>query len=124
MRDCDTIMVEVEANNKQITALAEEEGLKTAQNVVTGVAGFVVPILWFGMDWQGPYNGKVVGLAFAAGALTHVLLFLGYGLFKSEVIGSSGLLVYAAVIGSAPIILAALGSRFFKPQLLRPIPVQ
>jgi hypothetical protein len=67
---------------------------------------------------RGPYSGKVVGVAFAAGALTHVLLFLGYGLFKSEVIGSAGLLVYAAVIGFTPIILAALGSRFFKPELL------
>jgi hypothetical protein len=56
---------------------------------------------------RGPYSGKVVGVAFAAGALTHVLLFLGYGLFKSEVIGSAGLLVYAAVIGFTPIILAA-----------------
>ena len=36
----------------------------------------------------------------------------------------AGLLVYAAVIGFTPIILAALGSRFFKPELLRPIPVQ
>jgi hypothetical protein len=65
-----------------------------------------------------------VGVAFAAGALTHVLLFIGYGLFKSGVIGGNGLLVYAAVIGFTPIILAALASRFFKPQLLRPAPVQ
>jgi hypothetical protein len=35
---------------------------------------------------RGPYSGKVVGVAFAAGALTHVLLFLGYGLFKSEAV--------------------------------------
>ncbi|XUJ37687.1 hypothetical protein ACQ5SK_09885 [Bradyrhizobium japonicum] len=65
-----------------------------------------------------------MGVAFAAGALTHVLLFIGYGLFKSEVIGGNGLLVYAAVIGFTPIILAALGSQFFKPQLLRPVPIQ
>jgi hypothetical protein len=71
---------------------------------------------------SGPYSGTVVTLAFAAGAVTHVLLFLGYGLFKSEVIGSAGLLVYAAVIGFTPIILAALASRFFKPGLLRPVP--
>jgi hypothetical protein len=64
-----------------------------------------------------------VGVAFAAGALTHVLLFLGYGLFKNGAIGSVGLLVYAVVIGFTPIILAALGSRFFKPELLRPVPV-
>ena len=60
-------------------------------------------------------------MAYAAGALTHVLLFAGYGLFKAGVIGSAGLLVYAAVIGFTPIILAALASRFFKPQLLRPV---
>ena len=60
-------------------------------------------------------------LAFAAGALTHVLLFLGYGVFKSDVIGNAGLLVYAAVIGFAPIILAAFGSRFFWPEALLPI---
>src|SRR6187402_1297577 len=48
-------------------------------------------------------------------------LFLGYGLFKSGVIGSAGLLVYAAVIGFTPIILAPLASRFFKPELVRPV---
>ena len=87
---------------------------------------FVPLSLWviYACAIRGPYSGKVVGVAFAAGALTHVLLFLGYGLFKSEVIGSAGLLVYAAVIGFTPIILAALGSRFFKPELLRPVPMQ
>jgi hypothetical protein len=73
---------------------------------------------------RGPYSGKVVGVAFAAGALTHVLLFIGYGFFKSGVIGSSGLLVFAVVIGFAPIILAVLGSRLIKPELLRPVPLQ
>ena len=83
---------------------------------------FVPLSLWviYACAIGGPYSGKVVGVAFAAGALTHVLLFLGYGLFKSGVIGSAGLLVYAAVIGFTPIILAALASRFFKPELLRP----
>jgi hypothetical protein len=46
---------------------------------------------------------------------------MGYGLFKAGVIGNAGLLVYAAVIGFAPIVLAALASRFFKPELLRPV---
>jgi Protein of unknown function with HXXEE motif len=87
---------------------------------------FVPLSLWviYACAIRGPYNGKVVGVAFAAGALTHVLLFIGYGLFKSGVIGGNGLLVYAAVIGFTPIILAALASRFFKPQLLRPVSVQ
>ena len=70
---------------------------------------------------RGPYSGKVVAVAYAAGAVTHVLLFMGYGLFKAGMIGNVGLLVYAAVIGFAPIILAALASRFFKPELLWPV---
>ena len=70
---------------------------------------------------RGPYSGKVVGAAFGAGAVTHVLLFMGYGLYKNGVIGNAGLLVFAAVIGFAPIILAAIASRFFKPELLRPV---
>src|SRR6185369_13651052 len=73
---------------------------------------------------RGPYSGNVVGVAYAAGALTHVLLFIGYGFFKAGVIGTAGLLVYAAVIGFTPIILAAIASRFFKPELLRPVPMQ
>ena len=39
-------------------------------------------------------------------------------------IGNAGMLVYAAVIGFTPIILAAIASRFFEPELLRPVPVQ
>ena len=87
---------------------------------------FFIPLsLWviYACAIGGPYSGKVVGVAYVAGAVTHVLLFMGYGLFKAGVIGNAGLLVYAAVIGFAPIILAALGSRFFKPELLRPVPV-
>ena len=73
---------------------------------------------------RGPYSGKVVGVAYGAGALTHVLLFMGYGLYKAGVIGNAGLLVHGAVIGFTPIILAALASRFFKPESLRPVPAQ
>jgi hypothetical protein len=50
------------------------------------------------------------------------LLFMGYGLFKAGLFGSAGLLVIAVVIGFAPIILAAIASKFFKPELLRPVP--
>ena len=46
---------------------------------------------------------------------------MGYGLYKNGVMGNAGLLVFAAVIGCTPIILAALASRFFKPELLRPV---
>jgi hypothetical protein len=71
---------------------------------------------------RGPYSGKVVGVAYAAGAVTHVLLFMGYGLFRAGLLGTAGLLVFAAVIGFAPIILAAIASKFFRPELLRPVP--
>jgi len=43
--------------------LGREQGWKVAQNVVNGVAGFVVPILWFGMDWQGTASKEVQALA-------------------------------------------------------------
>ena len=87
---------------------------------------FVPLSLWviYACAIRGPYSGKVVGVAYAAGALTHVLLFLGYGFFKNGVIGTAGLLAYAVVIGFTPIILAAIASRFFKPELLRPVPNQ
>ena len=49
---------------------------------------------------------------------------MGYGLFKAGLFGGAGLLVFAAVIGFAPIILAAISSRFFKPESLRPVPFQ
>ena len=39
---------------------------------------------------RGPYSGKVVGVAYAAGAVTHVLLFMGYGLYKAGVIRQCG----------------------------------
>lgn len=32
--------------------MAQEEGLKVTQNVAAGVAGLLVPVLWFGMDFQ------------------------------------------------------------------------
>jgi hypothetical protein len=51
-----------------VSALAEssaaltEQGTKFAQNVVAGVAGFVIPVLWFGMDWQGTASKEVAAL--------------------------------------------------------------
>ena len=64
-----------------------------------------------------------MGAAIAAGAVTHAVLFVGYGLFKAGVIGNAGLVVYGAVVGFMPIILAALASRFFMPELPRPVSV-
>jgi hypothetical protein len=60
--DCPAIIAEVQANNEKVQQLASDEGLKTAQNVAAGVAGFVVPVLWFGMDWQGTASKEVAAL--------------------------------------------------------------
>jgi hypothetical protein len=42
--------------------LASDKGLKTAQNVAAGVAGFVIPVLWFGMDFQGTADTEITAL--------------------------------------------------------------
>lgn len=60
--DCPAIMAEISANNEKVQALASEEGLKVAQNVAAGVAGIVIPVLWFGMDWQGTAGKEVAAL--------------------------------------------------------------
>ena len=60
--DCAAITAEVQANNNKVSELGSEQGLKTTQNVVAGVAGFVVPVLWFGMDWQGAQSKEVAAL--------------------------------------------------------------
>jgi hypothetical protein len=60
--DCPAIMAEVEANNAKVQQLASDKGLKVAQNVAAGVAGFVVPVLWFGMDFQGTADTEITAL--------------------------------------------------------------
>jgi Protein of unknown function with HXXEE motif len=94
--------------------------------LLSGAILFVPLSIWvlYACAIRGPYSGKVVGVAFAAGAITHVLLFSGYGLYKAGVFGNAGLLGFAAVIGVAPIIVAALVSRFFKVESLQPVLVR
>lgn len=60
--DCTAILAEVTANNDRVKQLASDKGLKTAQNVAAGVAGLVVPILWFGMDFQGTADAEITAL--------------------------------------------------------------
>jgi hypothetical protein len=60
--DCAAIQAEVTANNAKVQELAGEQGWKVAQNVAAGVAGIVVPVLWFGMDWQGSASKEVQAL--------------------------------------------------------------
>jgi uncharacterized protein with HXXEE motif len=103
-----------------IAAGAYNTGLWTAALLFVPLSVWVIYVCAI----RGPYSGKVVAVAYVAGAVTHALLFMGYGLFKNGVIGNAGLLGYAVAIGFAPIILAAIASRFFKQELLRPVPVQ
>ncbi len=60
--DCPAVLAEVTANNQRVSELGSEQGLKVAQNVVTGAAGFFIPVLWFGMDWQGSASKEVAAL--------------------------------------------------------------
>jgi hypothetical protein len=60
--DCTAILAEVGANNEKVKQLASDKGLKVAQNVAAGVAGLVVPVLWFGMDFQGTADAEIQAL--------------------------------------------------------------
>lgn len=51
--DCTMIRAEIEANNAKAKQLADEQGLKTAQNVAAGVVGIVIWPVWFAMDAKG-----------------------------------------------------------------------
>jgi len=62
MMGCTGIYAEVAANNQKIEQLAKDNGWKVAQNVAAGVAGFVVPVLWFGMDFQGTADKEAAAL--------------------------------------------------------------
>ena len=103
-----------------IAAAAYNTGLWSAAFLFVPLSIWVI----YASAIRGPYSGKAVAVAYAAGAITHVLLFVGYGVYKAGVMGNAGLLVFAAVIGFSPIILAAIASRFFKPESLRPVPVR
>lgn len=60
--NCAAILAEIDSNNKKIEALASEKGLKVAQNVLTGVGGLIIPVLWFGMDWKGTQDKELQAL--------------------------------------------------------------
>jgi hypothetical protein len=62
MATCAMIVAEIEANNVKVKELAGEEGAKVAQNVAAGVAGIVIPVLWFGMDFKGAASKEVTAL--------------------------------------------------------------
>ncbi len=60
--DCTAILAEVGANNERVKQLAADKGLKTTQNVAAGVAGLFIPVLWFGMDFQGTADTEITAL--------------------------------------------------------------
>ena len=62
MLTCYQIEAEISANNQKIQDLAREHGWKVAQNVAAGVVGLAIPILWFGMDFQGAANTEARAL--------------------------------------------------------------
>jgi hypothetical protein len=51
--DCTMIKAEIAANNQKAQQLANEQGMKVAQNVAAGVVGLVIWPVWFGMDFKG-----------------------------------------------------------------------
>jgi hypothetical protein len=60
---CTQIRAEIEANNIKLKNLADEQGLKVAQNVVAGVGGlFTLGIAWAGMDFKGSASKDVTAL--------------------------------------------------------------
>ncbi len=60
--DCAAVLAEVQANNTRVQQLASDQGLKTTQNVAAGVAGIFIPVLWFGMDFQGTADKETQAL--------------------------------------------------------------
>ena len=60
--NCTAITAEIDANNVKVQALAQEQGFKVAQNVAAGVAGLFIPVLWFGMDFQGAASTDAAAL--------------------------------------------------------------
>ncbi len=53
---------EISANNTKATELANEQGMKVAQNVGAGVVGLVIWPVWFGMDFKGAASKDAAAL--------------------------------------------------------------
>jgi hypothetical protein len=60
--DCTMVRAEIEANNAKAKQLADEQGLKVAQNVGAGVVGLVIWPVWFGMDFKDAAGKEVAAL--------------------------------------------------------------
>jgi hypothetical protein len=60
--DCTMIRAEIEGNNQKAKQLADEAGMKTAQNVAAGVVGVVIWPVWFAMDSKGAAGTEAAAL--------------------------------------------------------------
>jgi hypothetical protein len=60
--DCAMITAEIQANNAKVEELANERGLKVAQNVTAGVVGIVVWPVLFAMDFKGAADHDLAAL--------------------------------------------------------------
>jgi hypothetical protein len=60
--DCAMITAEIEANNAKVQELANERGLKVAQNVAAGVTGIIVWPVLFAMDFKGAADHDLAAL--------------------------------------------------------------
>jgi hypothetical protein len=59
---CAQLQAEIQANNVLVQKLADEQGLKVAQNVGAGVAGLFIWPLWFAMDFKDAAGKDVAAL--------------------------------------------------------------
>lgn len=59
---CVIIQSEIQANNRKVQRLADEQGLKVAQNVAAGVGALVFWPLLFAMDVQGAATAEIEAL--------------------------------------------------------------
>ena len=64
--DCTMIRAEINSNNQKAQQLANEQGMKVAQNVAAGVVGLVIWPVWFGMDFKGAAGQDTANLQSAA----------------------------------------------------------
>jgi len=60
--NCGALQAEIVANNQRVQQLADEQGIKVAQNVAAGVAGLFIWPLWFAMDLQGTASTEINAL--------------------------------------------------------------
>jgi hypothetical protein len=66
------VRAEIAANNQKAQQLANEQGMKVAQNVAAGVVGLVIWPVWFGMDFKGAAGQDAANLQARQQCLTQL----------------------------------------------------